>query len=162
MNYLLSFLNVAPQRWLEDPRLAMVSCVLPTVWASVGPGCLIYLAALKSIPEELFEAGSIDGCGFGGKVRHVAVPYIRPLVIMNFIGVFIATFQSAGYILVLTGGEAMTNVVSLEIFYEAYARLRFGAAVAMSWILAFSLIGFTLFQIKYLARLEFRSAGAHG
>ena len=110
-NYLLSFLKIAPQKWLDDPNLAMLCCVLPTVWAGLGPGCLIYLAALKSVPEELFEAASMDGCGFFGKVRHVALPYMKPLVIINFIGVFIGTFQSSGYILVLTGGgpDAGTN-----------------------------------------------------
>jgi len=51
-------------------------------------------------------------------------------------------------------------VASLEIFYEAYARLHFGMATAMSWVLAFSLIGFTLFQLKYLSKIEFRSASA--
>ena len=56
-------------------------------------------------------------------------------------------------------GDA-TNVASLEIFYEAYARLSLGTAAAMSWVLALFLIGFTLFQIRYMGRLEFRSAGA--
>jgi multiple sugar transport system permease protein len=140
----------------------MLCCVLPTVWAGVGPGSLIYLAALKSIPEDLYEAASVDGCGFGGKIWNVALPYMKPLIIMNFIGVFIGTFQSSGYILILTGGgpSNSTLVASLEIFYEAYARLSFGMATAMSWILAFSLIGFTLFQVKYLSKVEFRSASA--
>lgn len=162
LNYLFSFVNIAPQSWLDDPSLAMLCCVLPTVWAGVGPGSLIYLAALKSIPEELFEAASIDGCGFFDKIRLVAIPYMKPLIIMNFVGVFIGTFHSSGYILVLTGGgpDRATLVASLEIFYEAYARLSFGAATAMSWILAFCLIGFTLFQVKYLSKVEFRSASS--
>ena len=161
LNYLLSFIHVAPQRWLEDPNLALLWCVLPVIWAGIGPGSLIYQAALKSIPEDLFEAAAIDGCGFWGRLRYVAFPYMKPLVIMNFVGVFIGTFKSSGYILVLTGGgpDAATTVASLEIFYEAYARLSFGTATAMSWLLAFSLIGFTLFQIRYLSRVEFRSAG---
>jgi len=161
LNYLLSFVNIAPQRWLEDPNLALLWCVLPVVWAGVGPGSLIYQAALKSIPEDLFEAAAINGCGFWGRLRYVAFPYVKPLIIMNFVGVFIGTFKSSGYILILTGGGpgAATTVASLEIFYEAYARLNFGTATAMSWILAFLLIGFTLFQIRYLSRVEFRSAG---
>jgi len=161
LNYLLSFINVAPQKWLEDPNIAMLCCIMPVVWAGVGPASLIYQAALKSIPTDLFEAAAIDRCGFFGRLRHVAVPYMKPLIIMNFVGVFIGTFKSTGYILVLTGGgPAMaTTVVSLEIFYEAYARLSFGTATAMSWVLAASLIAFTLFQIKYLSKVEFRSAG---
>lgn len=160
LNYLLSFINVAPRKWLEDPNTAMLCCVMPVVWAGVGPASLIYQAALKSIPTDLFEVAAIDGCGFFGRLRHVAVPYMRPLIIMNFVGVFIGTFKSTGYILVLTGGGPgmATTVVSLEIFYEAYARLSFGTATAMSWVLAASLIAFTLFQIKYLSKVEFRSA----
>ena len=160
LNYLLSFVHIAPQKWLDDPRLAMLCCVVPVVWAGLGPGSLIYLAALKAVPEQLFESAAIDGCGFWGKIRHIVVLYMKPLIIMNFVGVFISTFQSSGYILILTGGgpNDATLVASLEIFYEAYARLNFGTATAMSWILAFSLIGFTLFQIRYLSKLEFRSA----
>jgi len=162
LNHLLSFFGIPQQRWLDDPKLAMLCCVIPTVWAGMGPGSLIYLAALKSIPEDLFEAASIDGCGFFNKVRLIALPFMKPLIIMNFIGVFIGTFQSSGYILILTGGgpDNATLVASLEIFYEAYARLSFGAATAMSWVLAFSLIGFTLFQVRYLSKVEFRSASA--
>jgi multiple sugar transport system permease protein len=139
----------------------MLWCVLPTVWAGVGPGSLIYQAALKSVPEELFEAAAMDGGGFFSRLRYVALPYIKPLVVMNFVGAFVGAFKSSGYILILTGGgpDGATTVVSLEIFYEAYARLRFGTATAMSWVLAFLLIGFTLFQIRYLSRIEFRSAG---
>jgi multiple sugar transport system permease protein len=162
LNYLLSFARIAPRRWLDDPSLAMLCCILPTVWAGLGVGCLVYLAALKSIPAELYEASALDGCGVWGRFRHVSLPYLRPLIIINFMGVIIGAFHSAGYILVLTGGgpSDATNVVSLEIFYEAYARLALGSATAMSWILALILIGFTLYQIRYMAKLEFRSAGA--
>jgi len=160
LNYLLTFLNVAPQTWLDDPNLAMLCCIIPVVWAGVGPGCLIYLAALKSIPDDLFESAAIDGCSPLSRVRFIVFPYMKPLIIMNFIGAFVAAFHSSGYILILTGGgpDNTTLVLSLEIFYEAYARLSFGTATAMSWILALMLIGFTLYQIKYLSKVEFRSA----
>jgi len=162
LNYLLTFLNVTPQSWLDDPNLAMLCCIIPVVWAGLGPGCLIYLAALKSIPDDLFESAAIDGCSPLKRVRYIVFPYMKPLVIMNFIGAFVAAFHSSGYILILTGGgpDNTTLVLSLEIFYEAYARLSFGTATAMSWILALMLIGFTLFQIKYLSKVEFRSASA--
>jgi multiple sugar transport system permease protein len=150
-----------PYRWLGDPRTAMIACVLPMVWAGVGPGCLIYLAALKGIPEDLYEAADLDGATFIDKVLFVVFPILKPLILINFIGVFIGSWYGAtGRILVMTGGGANTEVVGLYIFYKAFIFLKFGPATAMAWVLAFLLIGFTVHQLRILSRLEFRTTGA--
>ena len=57
-----------PYRWLGDSNTAMLACVLPIVWAGMGPGCLIYLAALKGIPDDYYEAADMDGAGFLDKI----------------------------------------------------------------------------------------------
>ncbi len=57
--------------WLGNSETAMLSCVIPMVWAGMGPGCLIYLAALKGIPEDFYEAASIDGATFIDKILFV-------------------------------------------------------------------------------------------
>ena len=63
-NQVLRLCGIGPQRWLGDPRLAMLAIMLPQAWAHMGPGCLIYLAALKTVPDDLYEAAAIDGAGF--------------------------------------------------------------------------------------------------
>jgi len=159
--YASGALPVKAQRWLEDPHWAMICIILPTIWAGMGPGCLIYLAALKTIPEELYEAADLDGAGFLAKVRYIALPSIKILILINLIGAVIGAFRVSGYILAMTGGgpAGATTVLALKIFFDAFVYLRFGFATAMAWILGAMLIGFTVFQLRRLSRVEFRAAG---
>ncbi|MFV0415931.1 MAG: extracellular solute-binding protein, partial [Chthoniobacterales bacterium] len=146
--------------WTADPNLAMLSCVIPGIWAGAGPGCLIYLAALKTIPEEQFEASEIDGAGFLAKTTHIVFPGLKALILINFIGALTAAFHGATNILIMTGGgpNGITEVSSLMIFYEAFTRLRFGPATAMAWIIGSMLVGLTVLQLRRLSRMEFKTA----
>jgi len=149
-----------PYRWLQDSDLAMFSCVLPMVWAGMGPGCLIYLAALKGIPDELYEAADMDGATFVDKILFIVFPMLKVLLIINFVGVFINSWlHASGNILAMTGGASQTEVADLHIFYKAFMFLRFGPATAMAWILGLMLIGFTIYQLQILSRIEFRTTG---
>ena len=149
-----------PQNWLTDPDTAMVACVVPMVWAGMGPGCLIYLAALKGIPEDYYEAADIDGANFIDKILFVVFPMLRALIIINFVGAFIGSWYGAtGNILMMTGGGGNTEVAGLHIWYKAFTYLQFGPATAMAWMLGFMLIGFTVHQLKILSRVEFRTTG---
>ncbi|MGD9781647.1 MAG: extracellular solute-binding protein, partial [Kiritimatiellia bacterium] len=146
-----------PVRWLDDSRTALFSCVLPMLWAGMGPGCLIYLAALKGIPDDLYEAADIDGASFTDKILFVIVPTLRPLLVINFVGVFIASWQAEANILAMTAGGAGTEVAGLHIFYKAFIFLRLGPATAAAWMLGCLLVGFTLYQLRILSRVEFRA-----
>lgn len=162
VNEFLGLLGFSMRRaWPEDPALAMLSCVIPGIWAGAGPGCLIYLAALKTIPEEQFEASEIDGAGFWAKTLHIVVPALMPLFIINFVGTVMAAFQASQNILVMTAGgpNGLTEVAALRIFYQAFMFLQFGPATAMAWILGSLLIGFALIQLKRLSQMEFKSGG---
>ncbi len=151
--------------WLQDPRFALFFCLLPTVWAGMGPGCLIYLAAIKTIPEELYEAADIDGAGIRHKLFFVALPTIKILILINFIGAMIGAVRGAGgFVLAMTGGGpygetgGATEVVGLRIFYTTFGYLQFGTGAAMAWVLGAMLIGFTVLQLKRMSNLEFRTA----
>lgn len=152
-------------QWLNSPSFALVFCLLPTVWAGMGPGCLIYLAALKGIPDDLYEAADIDGAGSMQKVLYVAIPSIKALISINFIGAAIGCMHSgSAYILAMTGGgpytpHGETEVIGLHIFWEAFGYLRFGVATAMAWVLGVILIGFTVQQLQKLSKMEFKAAG---
>ena len=145
--------------WLTDRNTAMLSCVIPMVWAGIGPGCLIYLAALRGIADDLYEAAEIDGATFIDKIAFIVFPILKPLIIITFVGVFIGAWQGAANILAMTGGAAGTQVADLKIFYEAFMYMRMGPATAMAWTLGFILIGFTVYQLRILSRLEFRTTG---
>ena len=156
LHFLLATLP-EPVRWLDDSRTALFSCVLPMLWAGMGPGCLIYLAALKGIPDDLYEAADIDGASFTDKILFVIVPTLRPLLIINFVGVFIAAWQAEANVLAMTAGGAGTEVAGLHIFYKAFIFLRLGPATAAAWMLGCLLVGFTLYQLRILSRVEFRA-----
>ncbi|MAE64981.1 MAG: hypothetical protein CMJ18_11990 [Phycisphaeraceae bacterium] len=153
------------ENWLENERMVLFFSLLPTVWAGAGPGCLIYLAALKTIPEELYEAADVDGAGIRDKVFGVALPSIRALIVINFIGAVIGAIRgSGGFMLAMTGGGpysesgGATEVVGLKLFYTTFGYLNFGVGAAMAWVLGAMLIGFTVLQLKRLSRMEFRTA----
>ncbi|MAE66907.1 MAG: hypothetical protein CMJ18_21830 [Phycisphaeraceae bacterium] len=149
-----------PVDWLHDRTWAMPFSLLPVVWAGIGPGCLVYLAALKTVPEELYEAADLDGAGPWRKAMRIAVPSIRVLIVINFIFAFVGAVRgSAGFMLAMTGGGPYghTEVVGLKIFYTAFGQLNFGVATAQAWIVGAFLIGFTVYQLKRLSEVEFRA-----
>lgn len=150
-----------PYRWLSNPDTAMLSCVIPMVWAGMGPGCLIYLAALKGIPDDYYEAADMDGATFIDKILFIIFPMLKPLLIINFVGAFIHSWYGAeGNILVMTGGAANTEVAGLHIWFKAFTFLQLGPATAMAWMLGFMLIGFTVHQLRILSKVEFRTTSA--
>ncbi|MDO8587217.1 MAG: extracellular solute-binding protein [Armatimonadota bacterium] len=161
----LVHLHFAPvsitQSWLDSPALAMAAVLLPVIWAGMGPGCLIYLAAFKTIPDELYEAAEVDGAGIRRKVFCITLPSIRMLILINVVGAFVGAFMSSETIFVMTGGGpytpyGSTEVVGLQLFYTAFMYLKFGTANAMAWVLGFMLIGFTMMQLRNLSRVEFK------
>ena len=155
----LAGISFEPIAWLEDATWAMFACVIPTIWAHAGPGCLIYLAALKGVPDDTYEAAEIDGANFFQKIWHVTLPTLKALIIINFVGAFISASQSGGMILIMTFGRANTEVAELHIFKEAYTNLRFGSAISMAWVLGTMTILFTVQNLKRLSRMEFKTTG---
>jgi len=158
LNRVLHLSFPVPVSWLQNTSINKWALAFPTVWAGAGSACLVYLAALKSIDDELYEAADIDGAGLWGKVRHITLPSLKPLIIIQFVGAFIHAFHNMGNILVLTGGAYDTNVIGLQIFLESFAFLRFGSAISLAWILGSVLVSFTIFQLGILKKVEFRRA----
>jgi len=161
LNRIVGFVGIPPQTWLQNPYLAMLCVILPGVWAGAGPGSIIYLAALRTVPEEIYEAADIDGAGPIQKIWRITLPYLKPLIIINFVGAFIGTFHATQNIFVMTmgGPEYATHTLSLEIWFNAFLYLKFGYATAMAWIMGSMLIGFTLYQLRIFQRVQF-TAGA--
>jgi ABC-type sugar transport system permease subunit len=146
--------------WLGNPTLAMFAVVLPGIWAGAGPGSILYLAALKNIPEERYEAADLDGANWLQKVRWITLPGLKPLVLINLLGVFIAGFKAMENIFVLTGGGPLyaTHTIGLEVWTNAFMFLKFGYATAAAWVMGAILIGFTVIQIRHLTRMRFSTA----
>ena len=160
LNQLLMSIGLPKSMWIRDESIAMLCVVLPGIWAGMGPGSLIYLAALKNIPNDMYEAAEIDGAGFFAKIWHIVLPSLKALIIIQFIAAFIIAAQSSDFILIMTfgGPNEATRVADLLIFEKAYLYLKFGLATTMAWLLSLLMMGFTILQIKYISKMEFRTA----
>ena len=148
--------------WLGDPALAMFAVVLPGIWAGAGPGSILYLAALKNIQPEGYEAADLDGATWVQKIRFITLPGLKPLILINLLGVFIAGFKAMENIFVLTQGGPLnsTRTIGLEVWQNAFMYLKFGYATAAAWVMGSILVGFTLIQIKTLLKMRFQTAKA--
>ncbi len=146
--------------WLGNPTLAMFSVVLPGVWAGAGAGSILYLAALKNISVDRYEAADIDGANWRQKIRFITLPGIKPLVLINLLGVFIGGFKAMENIFVLTSGGPLnaTRTIGLEVWQNAFMYLKFGYATAAAWVMGSILIGFTVIQIRSLLKMRFTTA----
>jgi multiple sugar transport system permease protein len=146
--------------WLGNPSLAMFAVVLPGIWAGAGPGSILYLAALKNISVDRYEAADLDGANWLQKIRHITLPGLKPLILINLLGVFIAGFKAMENVFVLTQGGPLnaTRTLGLEVWQNAFMFLKFGYATAAAWVMGSILIGFTLIQIRTLLKMRFTTA----
>lgn len=140
--------------WLSDPTLAMPTVAAVSVWHGVGFSVLIYLAGLRSIPEEVHEAARIDGASSWQCFRNVTWPLLTPttmfLTIMGVIGGF-QVFQS---VYIMTGGGPLdrTRVYLYYLWQSAFQNLDFGYASAMSVLLFGIVMALTILQRRYYNR----------
>jgi multiple sugar transport system permease protein len=147
-----------PVDWLHHPYWGIPCVVFVGIWGGMGPGMLIYLAALKSIPDDLYEAAEIDGASWWERFRHITLSYLRPLLVINLIGAVISAFQSSGNILALSGNFPATYTFAVHLWFETFGLGNFGVGTALSWIMAAILMGFTVGQLRILRKVEFRRA----
>lgn len=160
---LVGSFQLEPLGWIEDPAMAMLCCVIPGIWATAGPGCIIYLAALKTVPHELVEAASVDGASILQKLCYITLPRIKFLILIQLVGAVVAAFKGGtNFILAMTGGgpNGATRVLGMDIFERSFMELKYGQGAAMAWVLGGMVIVITAYQLKRLSRAEFKSAAA--
>ena len=103
-NTILGTVGIPPQPWLQDQLTAMPSLVLFATWSAAGGTVIIYLAALVSVPPELYDAAEVDGAGVWRKVWHVTLPQLRGVLFVTFILQIIGTAQVFLEPFLFTGG----------------------------------------------------------
>ncbi|RAS64973.1 carbohydrate ABC transporter membrane protein 1 (CUT1 family) [Lentzea atacamensis] len=148
-NSVLRGLGLPTSQWLDSSSTSMISLVLVITWANMGSATLIYLAALQTIPGELYEAADLDGAGILKKIRHVTIPQTKFVILMLLLLQVVATMQIFTEPFVMTGGgpEESTVTVLLLLYRYAFYYNDFGTASAMSLIL-FAVLG--VFSFLYL------------
>ena len=148
-NSVLRGLNLPTSQWLDSSSTSMISLVLVITWANMGSATLIYLAALQTIPGELYEAADLDGAGILKKIWHVTIPQTKFVILMLLLLQVVATMQIFTEPFVMTGGgpEESTVTVLLLLYRYAFYYNDFGTASALSLIL-FAVLG--VFSFLYL------------
>ena len=103
---------------------------------------------LKNISPERYEAADIDGANWMQKIRYITLPGLKPLIMINLLGVFIGGFKAMENIFILTQGGPLnaTRTIGLEVWQNAFMYLKFGYATAAAWVMGSILIGFTLIK----------------
>jgi len=152
LNYALGLVGLPGQNWLSDPRLALPSLVLITIWSSIGGNMIIFLAALQDIPAELHEAAAIDGARGWQTFLYVTVPLLRPVILFVVVTFSIGIFRSFGLIFLLTQGgpQLTTNTLVWEVYQNAFGYLRLGRAGALAMVLLAIIFVITFFNFRIL------------
>ncbi len=123
--------------WFADPSWALPAAILVEAWHGFPFFALLLLAGLKAVPQELYEAASVDGAGFWRRVRHVQMPSLRMIIVATVVLRSISLMNAPDLLLILTQGGPgrATEVLSLYAFQKAYREFNFGYAGALSTVM---------------------------
>jgi putative chitobiose transport system permease protein len=157
LNYIMQVLHLPAIGWLTDPKYAIYSVIIVTVWKGIGYYMMIYLAALMSVPKELYEACDIDGAGFWKKHLTVTVPHIMPTIALVTTISSISAMKIFAEIYVMTKGGPLnsTKTIVYYIYEKAFENLDLGLASAMAVILLVIVMAFSIINIFCFERKKY-------
>jgi len=137
-NSVLGAFGIPPQPFLQDPNTAMLDIVIQATWAGFGQSTIIYLAALMSVPPELYEAAEMDGAKVVRRFWHITLPQMRGIMLLMMLLQIIGTMQVFTEPFVMTGGGPVnrTTTILMLIYNYAFQQGDYGKATALSLLLA--------------------------
>jgi multiple sugar transport system permease protein len=138
VNGFLDVFSIDPRYWLGDPKTAIWTLILLAMW-QFGSPMLIFLAGLKQIPEQLYEAASIDGANGIQKFFRITLPMLTPIIFFNVIMQTIQAFQQFTQAFIISGGTGRpldtTLFYALYLYQRAFGDFDMGYASAMAWVM---------------------------
>lgn len=153
LNALLQMFGFEGLNWLGDQKSAKPSIILMGLWG-VGGGMVIWLAGLRNISQQLYEAAAIDGAGVWSQFRHITIPQLSPYIFFNLIMALIGGFQVFDEAFVMTRGGPVnsTTFYVYHLFNNAFRYGHMGYACAMAWVLFVIILVFTIIQMRFARR----------
>ena len=126
----------AGQAWLAEPSTAMGAIVVMSVWQGVGFHMIIWLAGLQTIPEEIYEAGALDGTTPWQRFRHLTLPLLKPTFVFVLITITIAAMSLFVQVNIMTAGGPVgsTSTIVLQIVQKGFQQQQMGYGAALSLI----------------------------
>jgi multiple sugar transport system permease protein len=149
-NEILRFTHLPTLSWLDSTSTALISLVIVSTWMNMGSGTLIYLAALQTVPGELYEAAELDGAGIFKRLWHVTIPQTRLILLVMLLLQIIATMQVFIEPYLMTGGGPENSTVSVVYLMYQYAFNfnNFGGGGALGVMLMVVLIVFSAIYLR--------------
>jgi multiple sugar transport system permease protein len=164
INRMLAAIGISGPAWTTDPDWVKPGLVLMSLW-TVGASVIILLAALRNVPQELYDAARVDGASWWRQTRHVTVPMISGAIFFIVIVDTIAAFQSFTEAYTAFFGSGNTTYsndaalfYSIYLFQQAFEFLQMGYAAAMSWVLFVIIMAVTFLQIRVSRRFVYYEA----
>jgi len=149
-------LLTVPIAWLSQPATAMASVIFANIWRGIPFFSIMILAGLQAIPDEVYEAATVDGASVTQRFWHITLPMLRPIIVVATATRIIWTFNYADLIFVMTsGGPAnATQITSSYTLLTAYTDLDFGYAATLSVVLLVIMLVFTALYLKISKGVE--------
>ncbi|GAA3411322.1 carbohydrate ABC transporter permease [Paenibacillus hodogayensis] len=148
VNQALALFHLDGPSWISHPHYAGLTLVALTTW-QFGSSMVIFLAGLKQIPTELYEASGVDGARKMRQFFHITLPLLTPVIFFNLVMQFIHAFQTFTSAFIISGGTGgptnSTLLYTLYLYMRAFNFFEFGYASAMAWLLLVVLAAFTAF-----------------
>jgi multiple sugar transport system permease protein len=160
VNTALGFVGIDGPNWLTDPDWVKPGIVMMSLW-TLGSTVVIYFAALKNVPLELYEAARIDGANAWHSFRNITLPFISGAIFFTVIVNTIAALQVFDAVFAMYFGSRSGPVQNSALFYtiylfqKAFRDLDFGYASAMAWLLFLIILVITLIQVRMSRRFVF-------
>jgi multiple sugar transport system permease protein len=158
VNHLLTAVGLPPVNWLTEDSLAMVSVIGVTVWNLFPFVMLVTIAALQTVPTEIYDSASVDGAGGWAMARRITLPYIAPTLQVISLFLIIWSFQQFQVLWIMTQGGPTngTDVVSINLYRTAFLFNDLGRASAIGVIALIPSLLVTLFYFRVANPMEAR------
>jgi multiple sugar transport system permease protein len=158
LNYALAHIGIHPINWLGDPHWALPAIILLAVWKNFGYNMVIFLAALQSIPADLYEAARLDGASLWQEFRRITLPMLRPTLLLVSILTVAGYFQLFAEPYVMTQGGPLQSTVSMLYFMyeEGFKWWNLGSASAVAFLLFLVILAVTALQVRLTRDAEAR------
>jgi multiple sugar transport system permease protein len=138
VNEVLALVGIEGGSWIGNPGTALYTLVVLHVW-SFGSTMIIFLAGLRQVPKEYYEAAAVDGAGAVRRFVHITLPMITPLIFFNLLLSTVNAFQAFTPAYVISGGEGgpldSTLFYTLYLYLKGFKSYEMGYAAAMAWVL---------------------------
>ncbi len=146
VNQVLSWFGIVGESWIGNPDTALGTLIVLNVW-TFGSPMVIFLAALRQVPEYLYEAAAVDGVSKWKAFWHITLPMLTPVVLFNLILQLIGAFQAFTPAYVVSGGTGgpvnSTLFYTLYLYQRGFTNFEMGYASAMAWVLFFFIAAVT-------------------